>query len=123
MQHYPPVGKGETEAGNLLCAVEGKKTPDFLSWVLCSPHHMATQQINLCNFQLCFHGTVAAGGGYREGALKTPFDSSRVVCQHLGSPRLPQFKTIPPPTSNIHFLEGEAEQSKFWGEEETSVLD
>jgi len=31
VQHSPSVGKGETEAWNLLCTVEGKKTPDFLS--------------------------------------------------------------------------------------------
>ena len=117
------MGKGETEAGNLLCAVEGKTTPDFLSWVLYPPHRTAVQQFKPHNCQLCFHGTVAAGGGYREGAPKTPFRSSRVVCQHLDSPQFPQSKTIPPPTSNIRFLEGEGGQSMFWGEEETNVLD
>lgn len=123
MLHSPSVGKGETEAGNMVCDAEGKKTPDFLSWVLYLPHCTAMEQFKLYSCQLRFHGTVAAGSGYREGALKTPFGSSRVVCQHLGSPQFPQSDTIPPPTSNIHFLEGEGGQSMFWGGEETSVLD
>jgi len=66
---------------------------------------------------------VAAEGGYTEEAPKFPFGSSHVICQHLDSPQFPQSKTILPPTSNIHFLEGEGGQSMFRGEEETSVLD
>lgn len=44
-------------------------------------------------------------GCLQRTAPKTPFGSSPVVCQHQDSPQLPLSETIPPPTSNTHFLE------------------
>lgn len=83
------MGKGETEAGVVLCAVEGKKTPDFLSWVLYPSHHPTVQHLKVYNCHLCFRETVVQGV-VTENSPKNPF--WQLSCC-LPAPRQP---TAPP---------------------------
>lgn len=89
------------------CSVLLKGRRPQISWAGCFIPHL----IPLCKTLSCAIATSAFVGQWcREWlqgtAPKTPFGSSCVICQHPDSPQLPLSETIPPPTSNIHFLEG-----------------
>lgn len=84
------MGKGETEAGVVLCAVEGKKIPDFLSWVLYPSHHPTVQHLKVYNCHLCFHGTVVQGV-VTENSPKNPFCQLSCCLPAPGQPTAPLF--------------------------------
>lgn len=99
----------------LLCAVEGNKTPAFLSWMRYHPHCAAVQQLQAVPVPALLHGTGRCRGWLLGSSPKNPFGNSCLlsvlsslqltVCQHLDSLQFPQSKTIPPPTSNTSFLQ------------------
>lgn len=102
------MGKGETEAEIFLCAVEGKKIPDFLSSVLYPSPHPTVQHLELYSCHLCCCCGTVMQGVITDNSPKNPFWQ---LLWHQDSPQLPLSKTTHPLTANIHFpeLEGEEE--------------